>query len=79
MSEKKQGYKIKIFQARWVIFVSLAVVMVGTMYLLLKHMSGRMGRLLSAIEAVSEGNLNVEIDTERGRSTDRFMNSLTAW
>lgn len=101
MSEKKQGYKIKIFQARWVIFVSLAVVigsimsfgmvgffvfhfdretsismlgmilpmtlvMVGTMYLLLKHMSGRMGRLLSAIEAVSEGNLNVEIDTERG-------------
>lgn len=101
MSEKKQGYKIKIFQARWVIFVSLAVVigsimsfglvgffvfhfdretsismlgmilpmtlvMVCTMYILLKRMSSRMGRLLSAIREVSEGNLNVEIDTEKG-------------
>ncbi len=101
MTEKNRGYKIKIFQARWVIFVSLAVVigsimsfglvgffvfhfdretsismlgmilpmtlvMVCTMYVLLKRMSVRMGRLLSAIEAVAEGNLEVEIDTEKG-------------
>lgn len=98
MNERPESYKIKLLQARWVVFLSVAVVIGGIMsfglltflffdltretsifmlgmilpmalvvsaslYVVLRNMEKRISRLLYAIDEVSEGNLDVEIDS----------------
>ncbi len=111
---KKQSYRIKLLQAKWIFFLFAEIVIGSVMsfglvgffffhfdrqtsismlgmilpmelivgiaiYFILRNMENKISRLLNAIQEVSSGNLDIEIDTkgaEEYKSTYENFNNM---